>query len=109
MFSGEIIQAETRKIVAMSWVGVGIPARKMRDCNANDGPIPAHPMNFLHGGYDVVQVLDDVVGMALIELVVRKRPGPVVQIMDNVRVGGRHEIDIDGVVLLLLAASENQP
>ena len=68
----------------------------MRHCDVHDGAISCDAVDLLERSNDVVQVLDDVVGVDLIEGVIAKRPRHPVEIVDDVGAHPVADVEIDG-------------
>ena len=84
MCARAVIEATPTEVVFMGDVGKGICTGEMRHRNLHPGTVPADPMNFLHRGDDIVQVLDDIVGQNFVEGTIGKRPRTTIQIMRDV-------------------------
>ncbi len=63
-------------------------------------------MDLLHRRHHVVQVFDDVVRLYFRELIVSERPRADVQVMDDVRVRRRHDVDVDRFRVVFLSRTE---
>jgi hypothetical protein len=65
-------------------------------------------VDFFHHRNDVVQMLDDVISLALLEPIVGERPGHAIQVMAKVGIRGGDNVDVYGVGRLLASATEAQ-
>jgi hypothetical protein len=108
MFACEVAQTKSGKIMAMRGVSNGIRAREMRNRDLNDRAIPAHSVDFFHGFHNVFQVLNHVVGVALLKPVVRQWPRQLIQVMANIWPGGIDDINVYCILSSLISTPEAQ-
>src|SRR6516225_2699733 len=76
MLPGEIVETQAGKIVAVGRVGESVRGGKMWYGDTNQCTTPRYPMNFFHRADNVIEMFNDVVGIAFVELIVGKRPRP---------------------------------
>jgi hypothetical protein len=67
---------------------------------------PSDAMELLHGGHDVVDMFDDVLGAKLIEGIVGKGKTTFVEIAQNIGGGGCIHIQTDGTGIFCRAAAD---
>src|SRR5579859_3048040 len=95
----------------MRRVGKRVTAREMRDCNSHDRAGAANAVDLLHHANYVIQMFDYVISMDFTKLVIGKWPRKHVQVMNNIRLRGRRNVQIDraGQVLASTAKVQNVP
>ena len=108
MATVEVVEGETAEKMPMRRIRKCVSAREMRNGNLDGGAVPTNPVQLFHGANDIGQMLDDVEGVDLLETIRRKRPWANVQIVDDVRRGGRSAIEVDRADTVLPAAPEIQ-
>jgi len=106
MFISEVEHAPCAEVVAVGRVGKGVRRGKVRDGDEDAGAGSANSVNLLHCQHNVLQVLDNIVGVDLCEMTVGKRPWNHVQIMDEVRSQTRTGVHVYGPRAWFLSRSE---
>src|SRR6266567_8115502 len=94
--------------MTVRWVSKGVATRKVRYRDSHHRAWAADAMDFFHCVNYVIQLFDYVIGVDFTEMVVGKRPRAQVQVMNNVRIRGGGNVQIDCTGQMLASAAQIQ-
>src|SRR5262245_21777330 len=100
------IEASPAKPVTVRHVGEGVGAREMWDRRMQPRPGATDAMDLLECLRHVIDVLEDVVGVYLIERSRFEGPRPAVEVVDDIGADIAADVEIHSVVESFLAASD---
>jgi hypothetical protein len=87
-------------------IGVRVRTGKVWRGDLYQRSVLAHPMEFIHGGDHVLEVLDDVSHQHRVKMIAGKRPRYDIQVMDHVDLYSRIDVNVQGAFDSLRTASE---
>jgi hypothetical protein len=90
----------------MSRICKGIGAGKMWGCNADDRLVTTDAMNLVHCVDEILEMFDNIIGQHLPEMIIRKWPGQLIEIVNDIRICISRHVQIDRLKQMLATASE---
>src|SRR3989339_1922299 len=104
----KIVKTPHGKKMPMCGINERVVTAEERDNNLYKGSVLCDPMEFLYHFYDIVQMLHDIVGLYIIELIIGKSIRQLVQIVYHIGIRIRRDIYAYRTFQLSLAAPQVQ-